>query len=71
MKKPYSLVQIPGPKFAPFRHRAGDAYIIPIQILGETPTASGKPLQEGKRLYMKKEQEVRIGPKVRLLFVLL
>ena len=65
------MVQIPGPKFAPFRHGAGDAYIIPVQILDGTPTVSGRPLQEGKIIYMKAKQEVRIEAKVRLLFVLL
>ncbi|KAB8257979.1 hypothetical protein BDV32DRAFT_139959 [Aspergillus pseudonomiae] len=67
----YSLVQIPGPKYAPFHHSKGDAFIIPIEILGNSPSASGKALQEGKRLYMKVNQEVRIEPKLRLLFILL
>ncbi|KAE8397812.1 hypothetical protein BDV37DRAFT_47657 [Aspergillus pseudonomiae] len=71
LDKGYSLVQIPGPKYAPFHHSKGDAFIIPIEILGNSPSASGKPLQEGKRLYMKVNQEVKIEPKLRLLFILL
>lgn len=69
--KGFSLVQIYGPKSARFHHSKGDAYIIPIQILDGCPTANGKSLREGKRLYMKANQEVRIEPKIRLIFVLL
>ncbi|KAJ6142234.1 hypothetical protein N7497_011333 [Penicillium chrysogenum] len=69
--KGYSLVQIPGPKHAPFHYSNGDAFIIPIQILDNSPNASGKPLREGKRLYMKANHEVKIEPKLRLLFILL
>ena len=67
----YSLVQIPGPEHAPFHHSKGDAFIIPIEILDGSPSASGKPLREGKRLLMKANHEVKIGPKLRLLFILL
>ncbi|RAK94955.1 uncharacterized protein BO80DRAFT_369955 [Aspergillus ibericus CBS 121593] len=69
--KGYSLVQIPGPEHAPFHHSKGDAFIIPIEILDGSPSASGKPLREGKRLLMKANHEVKIGPKLRLLFILL
>lgn len=70
-RKGYSLVQIPGPKHARFHHSKGDAYIIPIQIIDGNPTVSGTLLREGKRLYMKANEEVIIEPKLRLLFVLL
>ncbi|KAL4985845.1 hypothetical protein BDW68DRAFT_189305 [Aspergillus falconensis] len=70
-KQGYSLVQIPGPEHAPFRHSPGDAFIIPIKILDGSPSASGKPLREGKRLFMKATHEVKIGPKLRLLFILI
>lgn len=70
-RQAYSLVQIPGPKYAPFHHSKGDTLIIPIEILDGSPSASGKPLQEGKRLYMKANHEVKIEPKLRLLFILL
>lgn len=69
--KGYSLVQIPGPEHALFHHSKGDAFIIPIKILDGSPSASGKPLQEGKRRFMKANHEVKIGPKLRLLFILL
>jgi hypothetical protein len=60
-----------GPQHACFRHSTGDALIIPIQVLGGIPKASGMPLSEGKLRFMKKEHEVKIGPRLRLLFILL
>ncbi|KAL4920383.1 hypothetical protein BDW62DRAFT_209193 [Aspergillus aurantiobrunneus] len=70
-RKGYLLVQIPGPEHAPFHHSKGDAFIIPVEILDGSPSASGKPLWEGKRLFMKAKHEVKIAPKLRLLFILL